>query len=477
MKARGSQLVNNKSFFMAWLYAAVGSAFLALTAYPGFMSYDSLQMVREARTQVVGGPFPTLPVYVFRLFDIFGDGNAYQFLAQNMIVLLCFNLIMARLRVYWALILIANGVVLTNPLTMGVMLVLWKDVTLLAVALIIVLILVWSHTNSTKSRLPALTKWLVLFMVFLLGAMRLNALPLAIGLFAYWTYVYYPHLLARTKLALISALTIFSFMVTALLQTVGFPEMKVLKPSGNIQVLMVTDLVGISHFAGRSLSPFPSKLDPDPEMIPMSTIDAVYTNYGALVWINNANGLGLGFNMYPKGDFEEADVRDAWISAVLTYPGEYIRYRLDIFGAIIGTTVDRTYEPTHFATIDENDLGIVFTKMPLTDRVLGYIWETSGIWLFMPVVIWFAATLFAASTLLRRVRAYAVSRIGLVIYLLGLVYLVPYAFIVGTGEVRYAYPSTFLFVLSAVLGLEGLRRSIGMRGGLPSRSVASSNQS
>jgi hypothetical protein len=469
------QLIKGKDYLLAWLYAIVGSIFLALAAYPGFMSYDSLQMVREARTSVVGGPYPTLPVYIFRLFDIFGEGNAFQFLTQNMIILLCLNLIMSRLRVSWVFVLIANVVVLSNPLTMGAMLVLWKDVTLLAIALITLLTLVWNQTSLTKTKSPAVTKWLVLFAIFLLGAMRLNALPLALGLFAYWTFVYYPHFLARTKFALVSALTISSFLFTGLLQTVGFPDFNVLRPGANLQALMASDLVGISRFAGISLSPFPSKLDPNPELIPMSTIDAVYTNYGALVWINNANGLGLSFNMFPK-ESDNEDVRNAWVSAIVAYPSEYIRYRLDIFGAIIGTTVDRTYEPTHFATIDANDLGIVFTKMPLTDPVLGYIWETSGNWLFMPVMIWFSATILAASTLVRRVRAYAVSRVGLVIYLLGLVYLIPYMFIVGTGEVRYAYPSVVMFVLSAALGLEGLRRSIKANKDLLSGSVGSAER-
>jgi hypothetical protein len=69
-----------------------------------------------------------------------------------------------------------------------------------------------------------------------------------------------------------------------------------------------------------------------------------------------------------------------------------------------------------------------------------------------------------------------VSRVGLVIYLLGLVYLIPYMFIVGTGEVRYAYPSVVMFVLSAALGLEGLRRSIKANKDLLSGSVGSAER-
>jgi hypothetical protein len=463
-----SRLVKYKSFFIGFLYAAVGSVFLALTAYPGFMSYDSVHMVREARGTVEGYIYPTLPVYVFRLFDIFGNGNANQFLTQNLIILLCFNLILARLRVSWVLILFANVLVLSNPLTMGAMLVLWKDVTLLAMALVVIFALVWRQTSSKQGKFDAYTKWLVLIMIFLLGAMRLNALPLAFGLFTYWAYVYFPNLLPRIKFALISALTIGSFLFTSLLQTIGLPEMNVLRPSPNLQALMVYDLVGISHFAGESIVPFPSKEDPDPELTPISTIDAVYTNYGPLVMMDKANSLGLSLSVFPNG-YDENDIRNAWIRAVFTYPKEYAEYRLDIFGAIIGTTVERTYEPTHFNTIDQNDLGITFIKLPLTDQVLSYIWQTSGIWIFMPATIWVFATLISASSLTRRLPTNEVTRVALAIYCLGLAYLLPYLLVAATGEVRYAYPSTFLFVLSMVLGLEGLRKSIRDRRGLQTK--------
>ena len=459
MNLMSPKSVKYKSFLIGWLYAAVGSVFLALTSYPGFMSYDSVHMVREARGTVEGFIYPTLPVYVFRLFDIFGNGNAIQFLTQNMIILLCFNLIMSRLRVSWVFILVANVVVLSNPLTMGAMLVLWKDVTLLAMTLLVILALVWRQTSSGQLKFEAYAKWVILIMIFLLGAMRLNALPLALGLFTYWTYIYFPNSLSKFKSALITALTIGSILFTSLLQTVGFPEINVLRPSPNLQALMVWDLVGISHFVGESIVPFPSKADPDPESTPISTIDAVYTNYGPLVMKDNANSLGLSLTVFPN-QYDENDIRSAWIQAVIAYPVEYAQYRLDIFGAIIGTTVERTYEPTHFNTIDENDIGIAFKKMPLTDVVLNYIWQTSGVWIFMPFVIWVFASLIAATSFTRRFPINEVTKVGLSIYFLALAYLLPYLLVAGTGEVRYAYPSTFLFALSAILGLEGLRRSI-----------------
>lgn len=459
MNMNSSKLVNYKSFFIGWLCAAAGSVFLALTAYPGFMSYDSIHLVREARGTVEGWGYPTLPVYVFRLFDLFGNGNAIQFLIQNMIVLTCFNLILSRLRVSWVLILVANGVVLSNPLTMGAMLVLWKDVTLLAIALIVLLALVWRQTNVGPTKLDSYAKWMILVMIFLLGAMRLNALPLALGLFTYWTLIYFPHLLPKFRIALITTLTIGTFLFTSLLQTVGFPEMKILTPSTQVQFLMVYDLVGISNFAGESLVPFPSKQDPDPERIPISTIKAVYSNFGSMVMSANANALGLSFNTFPSG-YNESDIRNAWGHAVLTYPGAYAQYRLDIFGAVIGTTVDRTFEPTHFNTIDENDLGITFKKMPFTDAVLSYIWQTSSMWVFMPATTWVIATLISGWGLVRRFNMNEVTKVALSTYILGLVYLLPYFLVAWSGEVRYAYPSTFLFALSMVLGLEGLRRSI-----------------
>jgi hypothetical protein len=240
---------------------------------------------------------------------------------------------------------------------MGAMLVLWKDVTLFALTSLVLLALVWRQTDSKDGRVGPDLRWLILLVIFLVAGMRLNALPIAAGLIVYWTFVYYPGIRTRLKFFIVSLLTIVSILFTVALQTVGLPELKVLKESGNVRILMATDLLGISKFLGESIVPFSSKADPEPELIPMSTIDLVYTNYGFLVMQHNAQHYGLDLQIFPK-EFQENDLRQAWITAVISHPVEYAMYRLDIFGAIVGATVDRTYEPTHFNKIDANDLGL-----------------------------------------------------------------------------------------------------------------------
>ena len=451
---RLSKKVSKGKRYLAPLgYSLLGSIFLAITAFPGFMSYDSLQMVREARTSVEGGIYPTLPVYLFRFFDLLGNGNEAQFLAQNFVVLACFNLILTRLKIRSILILFANILIISNPLTMGAMLVLWKDVTLFALTSLVLLALVWRQTDSKDGRAGLDLKWLILLVIFLVAGMRLNALPIAIGLIVYWTFVYYPDIRTRLKFFIVSLLTIVSILFTVALQTVGLPELKVLKESGNVRILMATDLLGISKFLGESIVPFSSKADPEPELIPMSTIDLVYTNYGFLVMQHNAQHYGLDLQIFPK-EFQENDLRHAWITAVISHPVEYAMYRLDIFGAIVGATVDRTYEPTHFNKIDANDLGISFEDRPITQGVLDYIHVSSGMWFLSPAFVWFTASSLVSVVVLSRLRSSYTGRFALSVYALGSIYLLTYLFLPATGEVRYAYPSTFLFFMSLICALQ-----------------------
>lgn len=59
------------------LALAISSASAILLAvYPGFMSYDSLRALRDARGSVGGGTYPPFVSYVWRVFDWIWPGPA-----------------------------------------------------------------------------------------------------------------------------------------------------------------------------------------------------------------------------------------------------------------------------------------------------------------------------------------------------------------------------------------------------------------
>jgi hypothetical protein len=68
------------------------SGMILYLAYPGFMSYDSLRMLEEARSRVIGGIFPPMPVYILRFFDITDHGSTVMIFFQNWILLFFYSL-------------------------------------------------------------------------------------------------------------------------------------------------------------------------------------------------------------------------------------------------------------------------------------------------------------------------------------------------------------------------------------------------
>src|SRR5262245_18344091 len=114
------------------LIALVMATFILVAVRPGFMSYDSVRALEEARTAVRGGDYPPFVSYVWRVFDWIWPGPPLMMLAQTFVLLLAFASILRTLgsRRY----AIAIGVVLfcLVPPILGPMLVVWKDISVSA---------------------------------------------------------------------------------------------------------------------------------------------------------------------------------------------------------------------------------------------------------------------------------------------------------------------------------------------------------
>jgi hypothetical protein len=118
----------NARFAVPPLVALTAAAAILAAVYPGFMSYDSVRALHEARTAVQGGDYPPFVSYVWRVFDSVWPGPALMLFAQNFLLLLAFATILRLLHYPGPLIVLGVALFCAAPPILGPMLVVWKDI-------------------------------------------------------------------------------------------------------------------------------------------------------------------------------------------------------------------------------------------------------------------------------------------------------------------------------------------------------------
>ena len=419
--------------------------------FPGFMSYDSIQMLEEARSNVNGGIFPAAPVYILRLFDLSGHGPTVMVQMQNFILLLSVTLILRMLGASFIATAISLLTLLAMPTVIGCMLVLWKDVTLVALVVLSLSMMFWASQKNKEKVFYQIAKWASLLLLIIGTLVKFNAITSTVIIAIYWLSVFFKNRNLRVK-CLAFFLIISSMIVSnKLINGYSFPDFKKLQPNNIVYGLMANDLIGISKWSRESLIPFDVNNTALSAKIPISDIDAIYTSLGSAVMHENNMRLGGVVNIFPV-NYKQQDITAAWIAAVIKYPTAYLKYRWDLFSEIIGATNHGTYEPTHFNRIDENKFGITFKDRYTTNITLKYIESASNVFWGKP---WFVFFLSAVSVLL----IYSSQNIRhdfkiLAYYSFGaaFMYIAPFFLVTLSGEVRYSFTaivfsSVSIFVL------------------------------
>lgn len=417
-------------------------AILAI-CFPAFMSFDSLRMLEEARTSVRGGPYPAAPVYILRFFDIAGYGPTLMLEAQNLILLLSMALILRVLRVGIFLSVIACVVILLLPTVIGCMLVLWKDVTFASLIMLSISLIFYASEFKREDSLTNLIKWGSLLLLFIATFVRLNAITSTGVIVIYWLGVFYKHHTLKTQCGAFLIIIALLAACSDLINTRGFPDLRKLEPNPIFNAIMLNDLIGISGWSRDSLVPFDVKDTLPTPKIPITDIDAIYSSLGALAIADNIKIQGNSIHVYPA-KFSNSDLIHAWLSAIYKHPLSYLQYRCDLFQEIIGAKNHETFEPTHFSMIDENSFGIKAQNSKATTLVLKYIKATSNSLFGKPWVFYLLTILAVFLTYKNKSVQPRLKIFSYYSFAAAALYIIPFYFISGTGEVRYNFPSIVL---------------------------------
>ena len=408
--------------------------------YPGFMSYDSIRMLEEARSSVRGGIYPAAPVYILRFFDMFGHGPTIMLQVQNIALLFTIAFIIKMLGAssVKAFLVLMTDVI--SPTVIGCMLVLWKDVTLTAFLMAAVVLI---YSVSCKNKPDATyqsAKWFSMIFLIIATLVRFNSISATVFVFLYWLLVFFKNHTLAQKAGLFVAIVISLLASNKLINGYSFPDLKRLEANPIVYAIMINDIIGISGWSRDSLLPINASGIPSSPKISISDIDKIYSSLGAVVMGEKNASLGNIVRVFP-GNYSNDDEVAAWLSAIYKHPVAYLRYRWDLFSEIIGAKSHATFEPTHFGRIDENIFDIKFKDRSITTFALEYIRASSSIFLGKPWFIFLMSSIAAVLVGRSNLVKHEDRVLSFFSFAIAFFYITPFFVISGTGEVRYCFPA------------------------------------
>jgi hypothetical protein len=367
--------------------AAVVLALLVCQAsWPGFMSFDSVLALSQARSGITESGYPPVVSYVWWLAEKVVPGQGGMFLLQNLLVFLGIAKVGLAAGAPRGLNLAAMALVAVAPATLGPMLVVWKDV---AFGGLMALGAGFAIAYWHRPRWPALLAALAL--LALASAYRLNALPgvlpvllllgwrLGCSCFPGWPTLRIAVLAMASSIAAAVALMAFVFA----LSTWRLPDFQRLTPpSGHHPWVLASDLLGISVCSRTPWLPAP--FWPDAQQREIATLDAVYFP----AHIQRSFDPGDGRVALQSAGFDHVpELQSHWLAALRQAPGCFLWHRWQITRHLIGANAGPVFYVTD-PGVFPNDLGVGVRRSGFTHFVLEWTRSPLGdaltrVWLFL----------------------------------------------------------------------------------------------
>lgn len=439
---------------LVFAVACICAVVICASSWPGYMSFDSLETLRQARFGITTNGYPTIGVYMQRLFDAILPGPGLLFAFQVGLYLLSTAAILVRLRLNTSLAVATVLFLSFSPAIVGLLLVVWKDIGMTG-------FLVFSIACALQVRHTGSRIWLglAIFGLFMATAYRLNGICAAVPLLM-WTVASYvksdKKRLAAWVISSLAAITIG----TVVLNKFRLPDFRPL--NSHIEAILYTfDLIGLSERTKRNL--IPSAFIEQYSNFTRSDVRGVYfIPHGGRSWYADPNEPNrkiispLAITAIQSGDgvitridgskYSIKQLHDDWLHAVLGNPRAYIKHRYDVDRAFLGIGAAVPWGIT-YPRIDPNDLGVSHRDNALTKITNKWLLATQETIFAFP---WFyyvlgIATGICAWCLKPKERSLCIALLASAFLLL-----LPMLFITASSEQRYHLWSMVAIVLAAV---------------------------
>jgi hypothetical protein len=378
--------------FLNWLpyfMAITVTVGISLSVWPGFMSWDSLHALREARFGVTGGCYPTMVSYIWRPIDWIHPG--LMLVVQNGLFLLSLAHFLRLLNFSPRVSAFLVGAIAFSPAVFGPLLVVWKDTLVLAFFLLAIAALLDVQLRGGIAGL-----WIAALGLFFGTACRFNGFTAAIPLWGWLAWL----ILAR-RMRIVSPQSLVG--VTAILLVVSFLPIYVFQsfrlttferlPRPTPDGVMIFDLIGTSHFARNQL--LPSSVVNYYPSFDIGDLDGIYFPQHAQLSFAGLGGDKPGLKLLHLDHVSHEEIWRAWKDAVQHYPLAYLRHRLSVTVQLVIFRTPTVFYLTHNG-VDPNDLGVQFRETRWTRSALRLV-NMGGGTLFARVWVYY---LFGALLLL-----------------------------------------------------------------------------
>jgi hypothetical protein len=428
--------------------ALIAAGAILLAVYPGFMSFDSLLELHEARTAVTGGDYPPFVSYVWRVFDAIWPGPSLMLLVQNFLLIASYAALGRTLGYRRCLIVIAVVLFCLAPPIVGPMLVVWKDVGVSAfLCAATACVLAVERTSNPRFMITA-----AIILLFFGSAFRMNAitaiLPLVVWL--WWERAISQR--GRVNVPAASAATFAGIAVAVfVVNGVQFPSLARFPAPVGLKSVMVHDMAAMTALCGKNLMPSAGQASSgdNPVEYFRRIYDPRHTN---LETANDREG-----RLWKALDLPDAVVYSAFLSALRNEPRAYVAHRTNVFRELVGLTGGPTLISTH-PGVDANEEGVIYRPTRVSEAVIYYILTGSGWFFGKPWFYYLLGTMAFAIAIVRRKEASCAAAVA--VYVSGVFYLLPFFFITPAADVRYNHWSIVcMFIVIAAAFRPAVRPS------------------
>ena len=423
------------------LILAIGWCVFFIHAYPGRMTRDSWDQLRQARSGVFLDDHPPLMQAIVWLTDPFVASPIGTVIVQSVMLLAGAYLLLRRVMRERVAALVAVAFLLFPPV-LAVMVVMWKD-PMMAGALLLAVPLLLSPRKGVRL-------W-GLACVAIATGVRFNALAATFGIVVV-LFEWNP--LPRLKRYALA----FGVWVGVTLATFGFNKLITDQETYFFETTLVDDIIGTLNYVDGEL--------PDSELaqtlagmnLRLTTnihqgIRRAYRSDTMLWYVIGEHRI---FDL-PLADVEppsaemRARLTAAWKEVVFGNFGAYVRYRTDRFRIVIGLqrASETTWDQPLIVTHDYQDKATIWTfgasttTSPLQARIDEILEYLSHTWLFRPYIY-----LFLTLVLLVLARRNAVA---MALLLSGLGIEMSLFFLAHSSDYRYSHWMICTTILAAIL--------------------------
>lgn len=372
----------------AWLLliGAAPASVIAYLAWPGFMTFDSVFALEQARTGIVNGGYPPMISYLWRLMELAIPGQGGMFFLQLLAVCLaCVSCVWVISR-SWLAVIATACILPLLPVVTGPLLVVWKDVLFAGVAMLALLYCFWLSIGCVRSK-----KRIALAFCFLVFAasLRINGLPALVPGFYLLAM-----LLARSgsglkvqsiRFLLCAAMSIFAAGLVLAISVWRLPDLQVVKSQSSYRYVMFHDMLGVSACLGVQV--FSQSMTGGAEYTP-SQLRRIYHPEHV------QKSFGIGPYNLQEASLESITAHD-WAREISNHPRCYVWHKLQLAEYMLGVNPGSVFYITD-PSMYPNRFGLAGPDVNRVHPLLTNVTEHKASLLARPAVYLMAALFLGA---------------------------------------------------------------------------------